>query len=149
MPACIVGLNHSFIPSLLVYDVEQCVGVMHYEIEPHLPFHLAAKLEWLYSRRYRFYQHLAMLQCVLPTTGHLQATCIVLRGRACEVFARLTPPRKRQISTCKTRGVLSGGNSEELCSMYLSPLRAVRKEDILILVRSAKILEPAQGERQM
>ena len=29
---------------LLVYDVEQCIGVMHYEIEPHLAFHLAAKL---------------------------------------------------------------------------------------------------------
>ena len=42
---------------------------MPYEIEPHLPFHLAAKLEWLYSRRYRLYQHLAMLQRVLPTTG--------------------------------------------------------------------------------
>ena len=45
------------------------VGVMHNEIERHLPFHLAAKLEWLYSRLYRLYQHLAMLQRVLPTTG--------------------------------------------------------------------------------
>ena len=42
---------------------------MHYEIEPHLPFHLPAKLEWLYSRRYRLYQYLAMLLRVLPTTG--------------------------------------------------------------------------------
>ena len=28
---------------------------MHYEIEPHITFHLAAKLEWLY----RLYNHLA------------------------------------------------------------------------------------------
>ena len=42
---------------------------MHYEIEPHLPFHLAAKLEWLCSCRYRLHQHLVMLQRVLPTTG--------------------------------------------------------------------------------
>ena len=51
---------------------KQCVGVMHFEIEPHLPSHLTLKLEWLYSRRYRLYQHLAMLQRVLPilpTTG--------------------------------------------------------------------------------
>ena len=41
----------------------------HYEIEPHLPFHLVVKLEWLYSRCHRLYQHLAMLQRVLPTTG--------------------------------------------------------------------------------
>ena len=42
LPACsIVGLNHSLVPSLLVYDVEQWVGVMHYEIEPHPPFHLS------------------------------------------------------------------------------------------------------------
>ena len=46
----ITGLNHSLVPSLLVYDVEPCVGVMHYEIEPHLPLHLVANLEWLYSR---------------------------------------------------------------------------------------------------
>ena len=51
LPACIiVGLNHSLVPSLMVYDVGQCVGVMHYEIEPDLPFHLVAKLDWLYSR---------------------------------------------------------------------------------------------------
>ena len=32
-PACsIVGLNHSLTPSLLVYDVEQCVGVVRYKI---------------------------------------------------------------------------------------------------------------------
>ena len=43
LPACsIVGLNHSLVLSLLVYDVEQCVGVMHYEMDSHLPFHLAA-----------------------------------------------------------------------------------------------------------
>ena len=70
LPACsIVGLNHSLVSSLLVYDVEQCVTVMHDEIEPHLPFHLAVKLEWLYSLCYRLYQHVAMLKCVLPTTG--------------------------------------------------------------------------------
>ena len=41
--ACsIVGFTHSLVPSLFVYDVEQCVGLMHYEIEPHLPFHHAA-----------------------------------------------------------------------------------------------------------
>ena len=38
----IIGLNHSLVPSLLVYDVEQCVGVMHHAIEPHLAFHLVA-----------------------------------------------------------------------------------------------------------
>ena len=42
---------------------------MQYEIEPHLNFHLAAKLEWLYSRCYRLHQYLAMLQLVLMTTG--------------------------------------------------------------------------------
>ena len=42
LPVCsIVGLNYSLVPSLLVYDFEQCVGVMHYEIEPHLPFYLS------------------------------------------------------------------------------------------------------------
>ena len=51
LPACsIVGLNRSLVPSLLIYDVEQCIGVTHYEIEPLLPFHLAVKLEWLFSR---------------------------------------------------------------------------------------------------
>ena len=45
LPVCsIVGLNHSLVSSLLVYDVEQSVGVMHYEIEPHLPFHLVPEL---------------------------------------------------------------------------------------------------------
>ena len=44
----IVGLNHSLVPSLLVYDVERYVGVMHYEIEPHVRFYLAAKFD--YSR---------------------------------------------------------------------------------------------------
>ena len=39
------------------------------KIEPHLPLHHVAKLEWLYSGCYRFYQHLAMLQRVPPTTG--------------------------------------------------------------------------------
>ena len=43
LTACsIVGLNRSLVTSLSVYDVEQCFGFMHYEIEPHLPFHLAA-----------------------------------------------------------------------------------------------------------
>ena len=42
---------------------------MHYEIEPHLPFDLAPKLEWLYFRCYSFYQHLAMPQHERPTTG--------------------------------------------------------------------------------
>ena len=42
---------------------------MHYEIEPYIPFHLAAKLEWLYSRCHRLYQHVAMLQLVSSTTG--------------------------------------------------------------------------------
>ena len=46
LPACSIAvLNHSLVPSLLVYDVEQCVGVMHYDIESHLPFPLAANLE--------------------------------------------------------------------------------------------------------
>ena len=49
--ACsIVGLIHSLVPSSLVYHVEQCAGVMHYESELHLPFHFAANLECLYSR---------------------------------------------------------------------------------------------------
>ena len=64
----VVGLNHSLFPSLLVYGIKQCVGVMHYEIGLHLTFHHAAKLEWLYSRFYRLYRHLAMLQRLLPTT---------------------------------------------------------------------------------
>ena len=34
-------------------DVEQCVLVMHNEIEPHLPFYLAVNFGWLYSRLYR------------------------------------------------------------------------------------------------
>ena len=51
LPACsIVGLNHSLVPLLLVYDVEQCVGVIHYEIGRCLPFDLVAKLLWLYFR---------------------------------------------------------------------------------------------------
>ena len=45
------------------------VGVMHNEIERHLSFNLAAKLKWLYSRRYRLDQHLAMIQRVMPTIG--------------------------------------------------------------------------------
>ena len=70
LPACsIVGFKHILVPSLLVYDVEQCVGVMHYEIVPHLLFHLPAQLDWLYCRCYRLYLHLGMLQRVLPTTG--------------------------------------------------------------------------------
>ena len=59
-PCSIVGLNHRLVPTLLVYYVEQCLGVMHYEIEPHLTFHLAAKLEWLYSGCFRLSQHLAI-----------------------------------------------------------------------------------------
>ena len=32
LPACsIVSLNHNLVQSLLVYDVEQCVGVMYYD----------------------------------------------------------------------------------------------------------------------
>ena len=59
LPACsIVGLNHSLVPTLMAYDVDQCVGVMHDEIEYHLTFHLAAKREWLYSRCYRLYSTL-------------------------------------------------------------------------------------------
>ena len=39
LPTCsIVGLNHSLVPSMLVYDVDKCVGVMHYEVGPYLPF---------------------------------------------------------------------------------------------------------------
>ena len=69
LPACsMVGLNYSLLPSLLVYDVKHCVGVMHNEVEPHLPFHLTAKLEQLRSRFYRLYLHPAMLRRVLPTT---------------------------------------------------------------------------------
>ena len=63
LPTCSIdGPNHSLVSSLLVYDVDQCVGVMDYEIEPHFTFHLAAKVEWLYSHCYRLHQHLAMLQ---------------------------------------------------------------------------------------
>ena len=73
--------------------------------------------------------------------GHLRSTWIALRGRACEVFGRLTPPSRSQVSTCKTRRV-SGGNSEELCSIYLSPLRAFRKGEIVKLVDSGRIWNP-------
>ena len=37
-------------------------GSCTYEIEPHLPFHLVAKLELLYCRCYRLQQRLAMLE---------------------------------------------------------------------------------------
>ena len=59
---------------------------MHYEIEPHLTFHLAATLEWLYSRCYRLYQPLAMIQRVLPTTGlpHVREPAV------CRVFSQGT-----------------------------------------------------------
>ena len=35
---------------------------MRYEIELHLPFHLAADLEWLKSRYYPTHEHIGMLQ---------------------------------------------------------------------------------------
>ena len=58
----------------MVHDVEQCAGV---EIEPYLPFRLEAELEWLCSRRYRLYHHLAMPQRVLPTTGlHVRESAV-------------------------------------------------------------------------
>ena len=69
LPACgIVDLSHNLVSSLLVYDVERCVGVMHYEIEPRLFCHLEAKLEWFHYHCYRLYQHLAMPRRVLRTT---------------------------------------------------------------------------------
>ena len=69
LPACgIVDLNHNLVSSLLVYDVERCVGVMHYEIEPRLFCHLEAKLEWFHYHCFWLYQHLAMPQRVLRTT---------------------------------------------------------------------------------
>ena len=69
LPACgIVDLSHNLVSSLLVYDVERCVEVMHYEIEPHLVCHLEAKLEWFHYHCCRLYQHLAMPPRVLRTT---------------------------------------------------------------------------------
>ena len=53
----IVGLNHSLVPSLLVYDVGQCVGVMHYA-PTSSRFPPCGVLEWLYSRCCRLYQNL-------------------------------------------------------------------------------------------
>ena len=70
LPACSdIGFNHNMVGSFLVYDVNQCVGVMHYEIEPQLLFHLAAKLECLISPCYRIYPHRAMRMLTLPTAG--------------------------------------------------------------------------------
>ena len=41
----IIGLNYSLAPLLLGNNVGQRVRVMRYEIETHIPFHLAAELE--------------------------------------------------------------------------------------------------------
>ena len=66
---CTIGLTYGLVSLLLGNNLEQCVKIMRYEIESHIPFNLAAELEWLNSRRHRLDQHLAMILCVLPTVG--------------------------------------------------------------------------------
>ena len=95
------------VPSLLVYDVEQCVGVMHNEIEPRLPFYLAANFEWFYSRRYPPYQYLAIFTVYYRppgfTTSHspLSARCF-RRARFCMKTLLSTGTLASIFSTRKT-----------------------------------------------
>ena len=57
----LASIKYSLVPLLLGDCVDQCVSIVHLEIESHLLFHLAAELEWLDSRRYLLKQHIAIL----------------------------------------------------------------------------------------